>query len=326
MTYHIIKGSEKLPGSAFRGVGRKDRVMGKENREYKDSVFVDLFYRDETAGANLLSLYNALHGTDLQDEGLIRKVGIEDVLYKNFKNDISFEVNGQVVVFGEHQSTDNPNMPLRCLMYAGRAYEQLADEDAKYRTKQVKIPTPEFYTFYNGKKDCPLERELCLSDAFMAPPGRNTVELKVTVVNINSGKGHGLLEKCRVLKEYSLFTEEVRSCWNEEEKLKRAISACIEKGILVDYLKRKGSEVRNMLTAEYSYEKDIQVKQWEARMAGMEEGIEKGIEKGRAEERFMLGQIFRLIKKSPDLTDEQVAEALGCTLEEVENMRKIFEI
>ena len=258
MTYHIIKGSEKLPGSAFRGVGRKDRVMGKENREYKDSVFVDLFYRDETAGANLLSLYNALHGTDLQDEGLIRKVGIEDVLYKNFKNDISFEVNGQVVVFGEHQSTDNPNMPLRCLMYAGRAYEQLVDEDAKYRTKQVKIPTPEFYTFYNGKKDCPLERELCLSDAFMAPPGRNTVELKVTVVNINSGKGHGLLEKCRVLKEYSLFTEEVRSCWNEEEKLKRAISACIEKGILVDYLKRKGSEVRNMLTAEYSYEKDIQ--------------------------------------------------------------------
>ena len=322
MTYHIIKGSEKLPGSAFRGVGRKDRVMGKENREYKDSVFVDLFYRDETAGANLLSLYNALHGTDLQDEGLIRKVGIEDVLYKNFKNDISFEVNGQVVVFGEHQSTDNPNMPLRCLMYAGRAYEQLVDEDAKYRTKQVKIPTPEFYTFYNGKKDCPLERELCLSDAFMAPPGRNTVELKVTVVNINSGKGHGLLEKCRVLKEYSLFTEEVRSCWNEEEKLKRAISACIEKGILVDYLKRKGSEVRNMLTAEYSYEKDIQVKQWEARMAGMEEGIVKGM----AEERFMLGQIFRLIKKSPDLTDEQVAEALGCTLEEVENIRKIFEI
>ena len=317
-----IKEAEKLPGSAFRGVGRKDRVMGKENREYKDSVFVDLFYRDETAGANLLSLYNALHGTDLQDEGLIRKVGIEDVLYKNFKNDISFEVNGQVVVFGEHQSTDNPNMPLRCLMYAGRAYEQLVDEDAKYRTKQVKIPTPEFYTFYNGKKDCPLERELCLSDAFMAPPGRNTLELKVTVVNINSGKGHRLLEKCRVLKEYSLFTEEVRSCWNEEEKLKKAISVCIEKGILVDYLKRKGSEVRNMLTAEYSYEKDIQVKQWEARMAGMEEGIERG----RAEERFILEQIFRLIKKSPDLTDEQVAEALGCTLQEVENTRKIFEI
>ena len=69
----------------------------KENREHKDSVFVDLFYRDETAEKNLLSLYNALHGTEYRDEGIIQKVGVEDVLYKNFKNDISFEVDGQVV-------------------------------------------------------------------------------------------------------------------------------------------------------------------------------------------------------------------------------------
>ena len=66
----------------------------KENREHKDSVFVDLFYSDETAKKNLLSLYNALHVTNLQDAKLIRKVKIDDVLYKNFKNDISFEVNG----------------------------------------------------------------------------------------------------------------------------------------------------------------------------------------------------------------------------------------
>jgi len=54
--------------------------MAKENREYKDSVFVDLFYSDEKAGENLLSLYNALHGTELEDTGLIRKVKVEDVL------------------------------------------------------------------------------------------------------------------------------------------------------------------------------------------------------------------------------------------------------
>ena len=122
--------------------------MGKENREHKDSVFVDLFYEDETAKENLLSLYNALHGTDLQDESLIRKVRVEDVLYKNFKNDISFEIGDQVIIFGEHQSTVNPNMPLRCLLYAGRAYEQLVDEKARYRSTLVKIQTPEFYTFY----------------------------------------------------------------------------------------------------------------------------------------------------------------------------------
>ena len=97
--------------------------MEKENREYKDSLFVDLFYKDETAKKNLLSLYNALHDTDYQDERIIQKVKIDDVLYKNFKNDISFGIGEKVIVFGEHQSTVNPNMPLCCLLYVERAYE-----------------------------------------------------------------------------------------------------------------------------------------------------------------------------------------------------------
>lgn len=206
--------------------------MEKENREHKDSLFVDLFYQDETAKKNLLSLYNALHNTEYQDEKVIRKVKIEDVLYKNFKNDISFEVNGQVLVLGEHQSTVNPNIPFRCLLYVGRAYEQLIDKKARYRTTLVKIPTPEFYTFYNGQKVQPLERELKLSDAF--------------TVRAHSG---------------------------EEGAIKKAIRECIDRGILADYLKRKGSEVENMLIAEYSYEEDIQVKQQEAKQQGREEGI-----------------------------------------------------
>lgn len=86
--------------------------MEKENREHKDSMFVDLFYGDNEAQKNLLSLYNALHDTDLQDESLIHKVKIKDVRYKDFKNDTSFEANGQVLVFWEHQSTKNPNLPL----------------------------------------------------------------------------------------------------------------------------------------------------------------------------------------------------------------------
>ena len=88
-----------------------------------------------------------MHDTEYQDENVIRKVKIEDVLYKNFKNDISFEVDGQVLVLGEHQSTVNPNIPFRCLLYVGRAYEQLIDKKARYRTTLVRIPTPEFYTF-----------------------------------------------------------------------------------------------------------------------------------------------------------------------------------
>ena len=292
--------------------------MEKENREHKDSVFVDLFYQDETAKKNLLSLYNALHDTNYEDETIIRKVKIDDVLYKNFKNDISCEVNGQVLVFGEHMSTINRNMPLRCLMYVGRAYEQLVDSKARYRTTLVKIPTPEFYVFYNGEKEQPLEQVLTLSDAFMNPVGENSVELKVKVININSDKAHGILDKCGILREYSQFISMVRKYSEEESAIKKAIKECIEKGILADYLKRKGSEVENMLIAEYSYEEDIQVKQEEA----MQQGVQKGIRQGRQES----ADIFQMVKKNPDLTNVQIAEKLGCSVEDVESTRKMFGI
>ena len=284
--------------------------MEKENREHKDSLFVDLFYQDETAKKNLLSLYNALHDTNYEDETIIRKVKIDDVLYKNFKNDISCEVNGLVLVFGEHQSTINRNMPLRCLMYVGRAYEQLVDSKARYRTTLVKIPTPEFYVFYNGEKEQPLEQVLTLSDAFMNPVGENSVELKVKVININSDKAHEVLDKCGILKEYSQFISTVRKYSDEEGAIKKAIKECIEKGILADYLKRKGSEVENMLIAEYSYEEDMQVK--------LQEGIWQGI--------TLSADIFQMVKKNPDLTNVQIAENLGCSVEDVESTRKMFGI
>ena len=288
--------------------------MEKENREHKDSVFVDLFYQDETAKKNLLSLYNALHDTNYEDETIIRKVKIDDVLYKNFKNDISCEVNGLVLVFGEHQSTINRNMPLRCLMYVGRAYEQLVDSKARYRTTLVKIPTPEFYVFYNGEKEQPLERVLSLSDAFMNPARENSVELKVKVININSDKAHEILDKCGILKEYSQFISTVRKYSYEESAIKKAIKECIEKGILADYLKRKGSEVENMLIAEYSYEEDMQVK------------LQEGIWQGRREGITLSADIFQMVKKNPDLTNVQIAESLGCSVEDVESTRKMFGI
>ena len=300
--------------------------MEKENREHKDSLFVDLFYQDETAKKNLLSLYNALHDTNYKDETIIRKVKIDDVLYKNFKNDISCEVNGLVLVFGEHQSTINRNMPLRCLMYVGRAYEQLVDSKARYRTTLVKIPTPEFYVFYNGEKEQPLEQVLSLSDAFMNPAGENSVELKVKVININSDKAHGILDKCGILKEYSQFISTVRKYSEEESAIKKAIKECIEKGILADYLKRKGSEVENMLIAEYSYEEDIQVKQEEARQEGILQGIQQGVQQGVQQGLILSGKIFQTVREIPDLTNEQIAKNLGCSVEEVESTRKMFGI
>ena len=251
---------------------------------FMQNLFVDLFYSDETAKKNLLSLYNALHGTDLKDEGLIRKVKIEDILYKNFNNDISCEVDNKVFVFGEHQSTVNPNIPVRYAMYAGRAYEQVLDKRDRY----------------------PVEQQLSLSDAFLTTPGSNSMELTVTVININSGKSHEILDKCRILMEYSLFIDTVRKYRHEEDPIKKAIEECIQKGILTEYLMRKGSEVRNMLVAEYSYEEDIRVKQEEARM--------EGIEQGKVE------TVHRMLKMG--ISDfEMIALSAGLSVDEVTAIR-----
>ena len=182
------------------------------------------------------------------------------------------------------------------------------EKKARYRTTQVKIPTPEFYTFYNGTEEFPLEKELRLSDAFLDAPGGNSAELKVKVININSGKAHTILKKCGILREYSLFVDKVREHSIEEDSIKQAINECIRQGILSDYLKRKGSEVTNMLIAEYSYEEDIQVKQQEA--------MQKGL--------VLSAQIFRTLQRNPDFTDTQIAEMVGCSADDVESTRKAF--
>ena len=90
-------------------------------------------------------------------------------------------------------------------MYVGRAYEQIVENRSKYKTGQIPLPTPEFYVFYNGFRNWGVETELRLSEAFMDESGKDSLELVVKVVNINTNKGHEILERCKTLKEYSLF-------------------------------------------------------------------------------------------------------------------------
>ena len=113
--------------------------MEKENREVKSSVFADLFYDDESAEKNIISLYNALHEEPLPEGTQIEKIHVGDAIYMNLKNDISFGVGGKTIIMGEHQSTVNENMPLRNLLYIGRVYEQIVPSEARYRKKRVTL-------------------------------------------------------------------------------------------------------------------------------------------------------------------------------------------
>ena len=308
----------------------------KTNRNYKDSVFVDLFAYDVTAKENFISLYNALHGTNLEVETTdVQPVMLERVLYMKYYNDIAMLIDGKIVILIEHQSTINKNMPFRFLEYIARIYEKITTKDEKFGRKLVKLPIPEFYVFYNGKDDYPTESVMKLSDAFMQLDGElknqlenenYPLEISVKVININVDKENPILKRCEALKEYAEFIEQVRSNIenNVPEPLTNAIKDTIKKGFLSDYLNRKSTEVQNMLLAEYDYDTDIAVQRKEA----FDDGIAIGEERGRNEGISIgLSQGAQQAKLetaknalSMNLTLEQVASLTGLSIETIQDL------
>ena len=248
--------------------------MKKHNRRYKDSVFVDFFSEDRTAKANFLALYNALHGTDYQSTAILKNIRLKQVLYMSFANDVSYLVDNKIIVLAEHQSTINPNMPIRCLEYIARLYEQFYKSKEKYSRKQLAIPTPEFYVFYNGKEPYRGDSLLKLSDSFTQTHDEYALELSVKVVNINYDKTNEILKLCKPLKQYSLFVDAVRRniAVDKEHGFEKAIKECIQNDILREYLQRKSKEVLNMLIGEYDYDADIAVQREESFDMGRLEG------------------------------------------------------
>lgn len=292
-----------------------------ENREIKSSVFTDLFGDDELVGKkNFLSLYNALHGTNLKfEETKIERKIIPQTLSKTFYTDVTMEIDGKLIIFVEHQSTINNNMPLRFLEYFVHILYGIVPARARYWKSLYKIPSPEFYVLYNGSDPLPYESELKLSDAFMSEQENPLCELKVKILNISKKEDEKLpiIQKCDILKQYCEFIATVfekkaslkSDCTNEEasEALEQSINECIKKDILSDYLMRKGTEVRNMFFGEYSYEEDIAAQREEAKEEGLEQGAQqKAIEDAKSF--YANGASYEIISKSLGMTIEQVKE------------------
>lgn len=283
--------------------------MAYYNRKYKDSVFTDLFGSDKTGKENFLALYNALSGNvfKLEEVSLERKV-IERSLYKTFNNDVSWEINGRLIVLVEHQSTVNENMPFRCLEYVTRIYEGIVPIKERYAEKVYKIPNPDFYVVYIGKKELPLEQDLRLSNAFYEKDG-SKLELVVKVKNCSDSKLLPLAGNCDILKQYCQFIEIVEQNYNRvfpKRSFKKAIEIAMEQGILTDYLDRKAREVINMLCAKYDYKMDIAVKKEEAFQDGQEA---KAIEDAKSF--YANGVSVEIIAKALNMTQEQVLQIVA---------------
>lgn len=245
------------------------------NYKFKDRLFRALFGSEERK-ENLLSLYNALNDTDYQNLDDLYINTIDDVIYMGMKNDVSCIIDNYLSLY-EHQSTYNPNMPLRGLLYFGKLYDKYIKENEKniFSSRIVKIPTPQYYVFYNGEDDKPESTTLRLSDAFEAPIRDGQYEWTAKMLNINYGKNKELMEKCQVLKEYSIFTDRIRTLVKQGKDIRiavdEAVDTCIEEGILSDYLLNHKSEVKDMVLTEYDEKKTMELLAKEERTEGRAE-------------------------------------------------------
>ena len=163
------------------------------------------------------------------------------------KNDVAFLVDMRLYLC-EHQSTYNPNIPLRNLFYIASEYQVLVKDRSLYSSVLIKLPAPKFLVFYNGPGQVADREELRLSTAYENQQGEPDLELN--------------------------------------EAVERAVTECIREGILSEFLSRNRAEV--MKVSIFEYDQELEVKKYRkaeyehGRQDGYDAGMQEGIETGRA--------------------------------------------
>ncbi|MCM1172957.1 MAG: hypothetical protein NC393_12640 [Clostridium sp.] len=274
------------------------------NSRHKDTIFRMLFSDKK----ELLTLYNAVNGTSYNNPDELEITTLENAIYMTVKNDLSCVIDMRLNIF-EHQSTINPNMPLRDLDYVSRSFRRFYDRHDIYSERLIKLPNPRFVVFYNGVREQPERREFRLSDAYTHQEGTPSLELIVLQLNINSGYNDELMQKCPTLREYMLFVERIRTYRQDmdiDAAVNQAVNECIKENILADFLRKNKREVVAMGIDEYDaelHEKTL-----------IDIGREQGIDIGRE-------QVVVNMLNAGKLSIEEISIYSGLTVEQVSALK-----
>ncbi len=289
-----------------------DKVSSKEgNKKYRDTVFRDYFNEP----IRLLSLCNAILGTQYSDVAELKINTLEGIFFDNQKNDISCTIGDTFLILVEHQTSVNENMPLRCLSYVAELLNNLVTNKKKlYHRLLIRFPAPRFIVLYDGDAKEPLQRTMRLSDAFSGDS--SSLELVVTAYNINYGLEQPLLGECQYLADYSTLVgkvkEGIRLGLSRRDAISRAVKFCLDNGLMKGYLEYNSQEVFNMLALEWNMDDALQARFEDGYEDGRNEGINIGIE----------SVAFNLI--SMGMTVEKVQEATNLSRERIELLANKF--
>lgn len=273
--------------------------MGK-NREYKSDVFSMLLENKKYA----LEVYNALNDSNYQDPEEVKMIKLEKGVSLSIRNDASFVIDMNISFF-EHQSTYNPNMPLRSMIYYVNALEDWIQENEIdiFSRKKIRISTPHFVVFYNGAEKRPEYEEMNLSQLFANTVEKPDIEVRCKVYNINPNNNQELKKKSEVLHGYTFFVEKVRYYKNRgiplDDSVDRAIADCIGNHILEDFFLSRKDEVKKMTHLDYTWEKrEKMIRKEEYEQGGQDRDkklISKWMQKGRT-----VAEIAEMLEESEE--------------------------
>ena len=295
--------------------------MVKVNKKYKDRLFRMVFQDKES----LLTLYNAVSGSSITQPDEVEIVTLEDVIYMGTKNDAAFLIDDILNLY-EHQSTKNPNMPLRGVLYMADEYRRYIEKSRLniYGSSRITLPLPQYYIFYNGLTAEPDRTELKISDAYSKKYTQLTpcLEFKATLLNINLGHNQELMEHCQKLREYAQFVAEVRKRLDRgallEEAADEAVSHCIREGVLSEFLIAHRAEVNEVILTEYDEQFHIASEKELSRKEGVELGRREGKEEGRREGIKVLIETLAEMGSPKSEIASKLQERFGLSSEEAE--------
>ena len=237
------------------------------NRIYKDRLY-KMIFNDKS---ELLKLYNAINGTHYDDPTMLTITTLDNAIYMTMENDLSFIIDMRLALY-EQQSTVNPNLPLRFLMYIADIYSAYVKDMNIYSSKKLQIPLPSFVIFYNGVQSQPDRAEFLLSELFHPTSNEPALELKAVMLNINKGHNQELMNACHTLRDYSEYVARIRTYSGKmplADAVEKKITECIQENILQDFLLKNRAEAKAMSIYEYDEEKTMRM----FRKETLEDGI-----------------------------------------------------